>query len=47
MAGVFRALLDVNYPHLVSFEYEKDENDPVPGLAETVGYSKGLLARMT
>ena len=46
MGACFRALLDVNYPHLVSFEYEKDENDPVPGLAETVGYAKGLLARM-
>jgi sugar phosphate isomerase/epimerase len=46
MAGCFRALLDINYPHLVSFEYEKDENDPLPGLAETVGYSRGLLARM-
>ena len=35
-----------NYPHLASFEYEKDENDPVPGLSETIGYSKGLLAGM-
>jgi sugar phosphate isomerase/epimerase len=46
MAGCFRALLDINYPYLVSFEYEKDENDPLPGLAETVGYARGLLARM-
>jgi sugar phosphate isomerase/epimerase len=40
---VLRALLDIGYPHLLSFEYEKDENDPLPGLAETVGYVKGLL----
>ena len=46
LAGILKAILEVKYPHLVSFEYEKDENDPLPGLAETVGYTKGLLARM-
>jgi len=44
MASILRALLDVKYPHLVGFEYEKDADDPVPGLAETIGYTKGLLA---
>jgi sugar phosphate isomerase/epimerase len=44
LASVLRALLQVRYPHLVSFEYEKDQDDPLPGLAETVGYTKGLLA---
>jgi inosose dehydratase len=43
LQSVLRAVLDVDYPHLVSFEYEKDADDPVPGLAETVGYTKGLL----
>ena len=43
---VLRALLDVRYPHLVSFEYEKDEDDPLPGRAESVGYVKGLLRGM-
>jgi inosose dehydratase len=43
LAAVLRALLDVKYPYLVSFEYEKDENDPLPGLSETIGYAKGLL----
>jgi inosose dehydratase len=46
MASVLTALLEIRYPHLMSFEYEKDEEDPVPGLSETVGYTKGLLARM-
>jgi len=41
--SVLRALLKIKYSHLVSFEYEKDENDPLPGLAETVGYTKALL----
>ena len=29
---------------LSEFEYEKDGNDPVPGLAESVGYTRGVLA---
>jgi inosose dehydratase len=44
LSSILRALLEVRYAHLVSFEYEKDENDPLPGLAESVGYTKGLLA---
>jgi sugar phosphate isomerase/epimerase len=46
LPSILRALLEVRYPHLVSFEYEKDADDPLPGLAETVGYTKGLLAAM-
>ena len=44
LASVLRALMEVRYPHLLSFEYEKDADDPLPGLAETIGYTKGLLA---
>jgi sugar phosphate isomerase/epimerase len=44
LRSILQAVLEVRYPHLFSFEYEKDENDPVPGLAETVGYTRGLLA---
>ena len=40
------ALLKIKYQGLVGFEYEKDGKDPVPGLAESVGYIKGLLAGM-
>lgn len=29
---------------IISFEYEKDDIDPVPGLAESLGYVRGLLA---
>jgi sugar phosphate isomerase/epimerase len=46
LASVLKALRDVRYAHLLSFEYEKDEDDPLPGLAETVGYTKGLLSRL-
>jgi len=47
LASILEATLEIGYPHLFSFEYEKDEDDPVPGLAETVGYTRGLLAGMT
>jgi inosose dehydratase len=46
LKAILRALLDVKYAHLASFEYEKDETDPLPGLSESLGYCKGLLAGM-
>ena len=46
MKSVLRALLDVKFSHLAGFEYEKDADDPLPGLCETVGYIRGLLAGM-
>ena len=39
-----RTLLKINYAGIVSFEYEKDSDDPLPGLAESVGYVRGALA---
>lgn len=41
--SILQSLLQIKYPYLVSFEYEKDADDPLPGLAESVGYSKGLM----
>ena len=46
LKAILLALLKIKYEYLVSFEYEKDADDPLPGLAETVGYTKGLLAGM-
>lgn len=37
-------LVDMDYSGVVSFEYEKDAKDPLAGLAESVGYVKGVLA---
>ncbi len=37
-------LRKINYMGIVSFEYEKDAADPLPGLAESVGYVRGVLA---
>ena len=44
--SILAALLKIKYQGLVGFEYEKDGKDPIPGLAESVGYIKGLLAGM-
>ncbi len=41
---VIRVLVKINYTGIVSFEYEKSENDPLPGLAESVGYVRGVMA---
>jgi inosose dehydratase len=46
LKSILAALLKIKYQGLVGFEYEKDGKDPVPGLAESVGYTKGLLAGM-
>jgi inosose dehydratase len=39
-----RTLVDIDYAGIVAFEYEKDEDDPMPGLAESVGYVRGVMA---
>jgi len=43
LRGIVSALIETGYDRAVWFEYEKDPNDPVAGLAESVGYIKGLL----
>ena len=44
LKSILQSVLKIRYPYLFSIEYEKDADDPVPGLAETVGYTKALLA---
>ena len=39
-----KMLVKIKYSGIVSFEYEKDADDPMAGLAESVGYIKGVLA---
>jgi sugar phosphate isomerase/epimerase len=41
---IIRTLVKINYTGMVSFEYEKSEKDPLPGLAESVGYVRGVMA---
>ena len=38
-----RAIIALNYRGVVAFEFEKDEGDPLPGVAESVGYVRGVL----
>lgn len=41
--GFLSMLIKENYSKVVSFEFEKDDKDPLPGLAESVGYVRGVL----
>jgi inosose dehydratase len=40
---VIKTLQKINYQGNVSFEYEKDGEDPLAGLAESVGYVRGVM----
>ncbi len=40
----FRMLREHNYTGTCSLEYGKDMNDPLPGIAESIGYFRGVLA---
>ena len=44
--GMLRALLEIKYDGVVSFEYEKVAGNPVTGLAESVGYVRGVLTTL-
>jgi sugar phosphate isomerase/epimerase len=39
-----RTVKKIGYAGHLAFEYEKDPDDPLPGLAESVGYVCGALA---
>ena len=42
--SILSALIDVKYAHSVEFEYEQKLDDKTAGLAESVGYVRGMLA---
>ncbi len=42
----FLTLIRIGYSRVVAFEHEKNAEDPLPGLAESVGYVRGVLAAM-
>lgn len=44
--GFMRTLVRMKYDGVVSLEYEKDADAPMAGLAESVGYVKGVIAAM-
>ena len=41
-----RTLVRMKYAGMVSLEYEKEAKDPLAGLAESVGYVKGVIAAL-
>ena len=44
--GMLAALLEIKYAGLIGLEYEKDMADPIAGVAESVGYVRGVLSGM-
>jgi inosose dehydratase len=44
IVGVLKALTDVKYAFNIGLEYEDKENDPMPGVIESFGYMRGVLA---
>ena len=44
LVKLMRTLKKIDYSGIASFEFEKDENDPLAGVAESVGYARGILA---
>jgi len=44
LSSILRALMKIKYSHLLSIEYEGSADNPVPPVAETTGYAKGVLA---
>jgi sugar phosphate isomerase/epimerase len=43
---LLKTLVTLKYSHTIHFEHEKDQKDPLPGVAESVGYVRGVLATM-
>jgi inosose dehydratase len=43
---LLRTLARLKYTGTLHFEHEKDEKDPFPGVAESVGYVRGVLAAL-
>ncbi len=44
LPALLRTLIKINYSGVAALEYEKYADDPLPGLAESVGYINGVLA---
>lgn len=43
---LLRTLIAIGFRGTASFEYEKDGGDPLAGLAESVGYVRGVIATL-
>ena len=43
---LLKTLMKLKYSGTLHFEHEKDQKDPLPGVAESIGYVRGVLATM-
>ena len=43
LPAFLKTLRNIKYNGIVGIEYEKDGKDPIPGLAESIGYTNGVL----
>jgi hypothetical protein len=41
---MLKTLLEIKFPYHVGLEYEKDMKDPLAGVAESIGYIRGVLS---
>ncbi len=44
--AILSALVDIRYQYWTDFEYEERATDQLPGLAESVGYVRGILSQL-
>jgi sugar phosphate isomerase/epimerase len=43
---VLKALMDIKFTEHVALEYESDADNPIPGMRESFGYIRGVLAAL-
>jgi len=43
MVGFLKTVVALKYAYTLDFEHEKDDTDPLPGVAESIGYVRGVL----
>ncbi len=46
LPALLKTFVKINYQGFLAFEYEEDPTNPLPGLAESVGYIRGVMDTM-
>lgn len=46
LSALLKTLVKIGYQGFLAFEYEAEPNNPLPGLAESVGYVRGVMDAM-
>jgi inosose dehydratase len=44
IVGLLKTLVKTKYPYHVALEYEVEAKTPVPGIVESIGFQRGVLA---